>query len=83
MKKYTQSEANRLAAQVKGLTDILNQQKNSWSSDWPDSTRIADLVIGNERVIGAIDTARKLKHAVVVTVSGQTLIFHACELPKA
>ena len=82
MKKYTQSEARRLEAQVRGLTQILNQQKDSWASDWPDSTRITDVIIGNERVLGAIETARKLKHAVVVTVEGQRLIFHACELPK-
>lgn len=82
MKKYTQSEARRLAKQVDGLISILNQQKNNWTSEWPEGIKITEMPIGDQRMLGAIETARKLGHAVVVTVYGQMLMFHACELPR-
>ncbi len=81
MKKYTQADAERLAKQVRALQQILHDQQNNWTMDWPDSTLIGDLEISENMLCGAIRASRKLKHAVVVTEDRGYLYFHASRLP--
>jgi hypothetical protein len=83
----SQSEARRWRKRALAAEATLRQQKRDWADSWPNGTSLCGINIANSqddlRSIGQIIGARKLRHAVVVTVSDDRmrLIFHALQLP--
>lgn len=77
--KISQREAYRLKQRVRALEEKFDDQRRGWSSDWPGSTVIARVKLCPEQY-AAIDTARKLKHAVVVVAQSDYTI--ACFADK-
>lgn len=75
--KISQREANKLRKRVAVLEKILDDQKRSWSSEWPGGVNIDTLnVTDTEWYIVA--TARKLGHAVILTCAEpQKLLVYA------
>lgn len=86
MKKpnITQREARRLRATAQRLETVLQEQRRSWVKEWPDNgVLVATLDLANQPgSLASIRTARKLRHAVVVTVDGNNVHFHALPLPE-
>lgn len=85
MPKISQREARRLRKRVKELEQAIENQRSVWSQDWPGGTdigRIGDQIGIDPRLLGAIETARKLSHAAVCTTTGAVVRFHALPLPK-
>ena len=81
--KISQREARRLRKRVYELEQQESQRRNSWVAEWPNSIHVANIPGDKvDRSIGAaIRTARKLRHAVVVTCKDDdTLNFHAINL---
>lgn len=86
MPKISQCEARRLRKRVQELESVEESRLYSWSQTWPNGTHIGQTAITSSddyKLIGAIEAARKLKHAVVVTVKDfGTLNFHALPISE-
>lgn len=83
MKRISQREAARLAAEVKRLTREVNAPRY-WSGDWwPDGVEVARVDCASCATVPAsVRTARKLGHAVVaVCDDGLTIRFVALPMP--
>lgn len=77
--KISQREARQLRKRVLVLENIIAQQNRSWVTEWPSNICIG--LMGADAVtIARVQTARKLGHAVVVTVSGTDLALYAAKL---
>jgi hypothetical protein len=80
----SQSEAHRLLATVNRLRQVLEDQRNAWIREWPDSAiHLVEIGVGESldaADVATIATARKLRHAVVVTVTNGKLQLYAMEL---
>lgn len=77
----SQREARRLRKRVAELEDLDWQRWSSWASDFPGGTHIAAVdVSALPKSISAIETARKLKHAVIALNDGETVRFYALPL---
>jgi hypothetical protein len=82
-KAITQSEAKRWRKRALAAEKMLEDQRRSWAEEWPNGTPIAAIELPPD-IYGAIRTARKLKHAVVVSdVSAATnrAVFFGLPLP--
>lgn len=80
MAAISQREARRLRKRVEELERQIRLRNNAWATEYPGGVHIAT-VVGSDTVATAVLTARKLRHAVVVTNEGTTLRFYA--LPEA
>lgn len=78
----SQREARRLQKQVRHLHTVLDLQRRAWGDEWPDGGVNIGRLSADTQLQVAVETARKLRHAVVVTVSDGRLLFHALPLPK-
>lgn len=79
----SQREARRLRKRVEELERERDQQRNAWATDYFGGTHIATLDVENLTAeLSAINTARRLRHAVVVTTDGPRIRFHALPLPS-
>lgn len=82
--QISRREARRLKARVAELEEILEDQRRSWSANWPGGVHIASLSWTVEQMtVARIATARKLGHAVVATDAddGKRIEFRALPLP--
>lgn len=78
--KISQREAHRLKRRIAELEGIQRKQRNLWWSDWPSGIVLSRLKV-SDSTYAEIKTARKLKHAVVVTVENDnTIAFFAAAL---
>jgi hypothetical protein len=82
--KISQREARRLRKRVEELERADNSRRNRWSADWPGGTNICTAKWeSNDRVPVTINTARALRHAVIVTAKEDgTVMFYALPLPE-
>lgn len=79
--KISQREAQRLRKRVDELEKQIVDQNRSWSAAWPGGTHIRTMDASmHSELRAAIKTARMLKHAVVCTVDGQTIMFYGCPM---
>ena len=78
--RISQREAKQLRKRVVALEEERARDRASWSTGYVGGVTFAR-VIHHETAIQA-RLARKLNHAVVVTVDGDELAFHALPLAK-
>lgn len=82
-KRISQREAWQLRRRVRELALAESTRRGAWVSDWPDGTHLGDVeLVETHHMPSKILTARKLKHAVVVTVDGQRMRFYALPLAQ-
>lgn len=79
--KISQREARRLKAENKRLAAILEAQKRWWAQEWPEGIHIAGIANVGPDAMSAINTARKLGHAVVVWTNVGRVEFCALPIP--
>ena len=80
-KPITQRQARENRKELNRLREVINSQRRGWVRDWPCSTIIGRLEV--DAVTAAkIQTARTLRHAVVVTANGNTLALFALDASK-
>lgn len=82
----SQREAQKLLKRNLQLERELAEQRRGWSSDWPSSTAIDGWTLC-EAQYARVETARRLKHAVVIVPQGRTgdvfrVGIFACEIAK-
>ena len=79
-KHISQREARRLKRENARLQSILSGQRKDWRGEWPDHVAVLGrLVKPGNPIISQVDTARRLQHAVVVTVQDNDLLFFGCK----
>ena len=81
-KLFSQREALMLQRRVRKLENHLEMQRRQWTDDWPKRCIFIGRVeaVANKN-IGAVETAIKLKHAVVCSVDGDALTLWADPVP--
>lgn len=79
-KRISQREARQLRKRVLALAAHLKAIRTGWFKSYPGGTNICSMQVVSTTTV-AIDTARKLGHAVVVVNDESTLRFYA--LPVA
>lgn len=67
MREISRRDARRLRKRVAHLEKILCDQRNRWSMEWPSGTHIGTMECTRDWLLGRIEAARLLRHAVVVT----------------
>lgn len=78
----SQREALRLKKRVEELESVLELQRRKWCATYPGGTHLGSVTLERHWLVGRIEGARMLNHAVVVTEdSDGKLNFHA--LPQA
>ena len=65
--KIGQREAHRLQKQVRELLGEREMQRRSWARAYPGGTHLGTLTVERDYLVGRIEAARMLGHAVVVT----------------
>ena len=75
--KISQREARRLKRKLRNLEESLEIQKRKWLNEYPTYECIDRIRNAPETTRACVRTARTLKHAVVVTVQGDDLVFFA------
>lgn len=78
----SQREAHRLRREVERMSSVFDAMLRNWRGEWPDATVIGRVENAGCEVLAIVETARRLKHAVVVTRQGRDLVFYGSELPK-
>lgn len=80
----SQREAHALLATVNRLRAVLEAQRNAWIREWPDGAiHLVEIGVGetlDAAELATIVTARKLRHAVVVTTTNNRLQLYAMQL---
>jgi len=79
MPQISQREAVRLRRRVHQLEEQLKKMQNAWVGEWPSYTVICRIT-PNEKVMACVETARRLKHAVVAAPQGNEIAFFASNL---
>lgn len=80
----SQREAVRLRKRVAELESILDDQRNRWCQQWPGGIHLGKLTIERSWLIGRIEGARMLGHAVVVsTDTDGVLHMHALPITRS
>jgi hypothetical protein len=82
--KVSQREAHRLRKRVAELERTLQRFYNAWGSDFIGGTHLGTVppdAVG-QRLFGALEAARKLKHAVCINAHNDGVKFYALPLPK-
>lgn len=83
-KTISQADARRLKARVHQLEGILDDQRNCYLREYPGGVHIGTIELSEMRqLLGSVWTARKLDHAVVVSVDGTRIQLYALQQPKA
>lgn len=77
----SQREAHQLKNRVQKLENILKDQRNAWTRGWPGGADLGSIVLP-DRLAGSVEAARRLEHAVVVTLSGSQASFYGCKIGK-
>ncbi len=69
-KQITQAQAREYRAQVHRLSKYIDQQRSRWSRSWPENYAVflANFPIP-ARISGMVETAKKLGHATVVSLT--------------
>lgn len=80
--KISQRQARYLLNRVKVLEAAEKQRRLSWADEWPGGVNIGSVSVSGSQA-AAIRTARKLKHAVVVTFIGESDTAKLFALPLA
>ena len=65
-KIISQREARRARKELEQLRNQERARRNAWTMEWPRGVHLCDLVVSQEEW-AQVSTARKLKHAVVIT----------------
>lgn len=79
-RKISQRDARMYMKRVDALEQVLRQQKNLWSGEWPGGVNIVTISPSSE-TFAIVDTARRLGHAVVcVTKSDKTIAIFGVKL---
>lgn len=76
-KVITQVEARHWRAETKRLRAFLKQLRYQWTKDWPEQCIFIGRVDVDPATIAKVETARRLRHAVVVAVDGTALTMWA------
>ena len=77
----SQREAQRLRREVEGLKGAERQRRNNWATQYPGGTHLTNRKWEPDSdIVAMIRTARKLKHAVVVTADDSGVV-HFFALP--
>jgi hypothetical protein len=81
-RKISQVEAWNLLHKCQRLEADENRRRHAWAKDWPNGTHIGSINGDPDGgIVAAIKTARKLRHAVIVTVQDNgTIAFIAMPL---
>jgi len=79
-KKISQAEARALKRKVAELEQVLKTQRDAWLREWPNGIHLDSIQV-SDALYGKLHVARKLKHAVVVTLINRNFVeFYACEI---
>ena len=76
-KVITQVEARHWRSETKKLRAFLNQLRRQWAKDWPEHCIFIGRADVDPATIAKVETAKRLRHAVVVAVDGQALTLWA------
>lgn len=77
----SQREARRLKKRVEELEYLLRNERRIWGAEYPGGVNIATAAYGKDSTVNtAIQTARKLQHAVVVLADDTSVRFYALPL---
>ena len=77
--KISQREAHRLRKRVLELESSNQSRIERWATEYPDSTIVHRLNVDNVTK-AVVNTARALRHSVVVTMKDDSLIFWGSKL---
>lgn len=78
--RISQREARRLRKRLGELERAELQRRNAWANGWPGGVHLG-ATLPSDELRGAIKTARKLRHAVVATVTDNGMVqFYALPL---
>ena len=80
-RKISQTDAWQLFHENKRLRKLINDQRQSWSEEWPDGTWICSDSVSVVNM-AAIRTARLLGHAVVAVPYNDRIEFAALPIPS-
>jgi hypothetical protein len=84
MARISQREARSLRKRVDELTAEINSRRYAWASEYPGGVHLGSVDMVNLPVLfGQIVGARKLKHAVIVTLSPTANEIRVHALPEA
>ena len=77
----SQREAHALKKRVAELEERNRINYNAWSSEFINGIRLGSIERDPDWLNGAIKTARRLRHAVVVKIEDdyKTIVFYACK----
>jgi hypothetical protein len=78
----SQREARELRREVQRLHAEEDRRRNSWVSEWPGGTNIAQSSFNaaTDFLPAVIHNSRKLGHAVICTTDGSTVLYYALPL---
>ena len=82
--KISQREARRLAKRVAALEGMIARQRSRWLPEYPGGVHIGNINMAERGwLLGRIEGARMLQHAVVVTSNDTNeLMLYALPLPE-
>ncbi len=84
-KTISQREARAYRKRANDLERLLHAQRRGWGEEWPNGTLLRRIDVDQDSPAAvAITAARKLRHAVVVTVrdDGKALLLWALPHPE-
>lgn len=76
-KVITQVEAREWRKEAKRLDAFLNHLRRQWTNSWPEHCIFIGRVDVDPATIAKVETAKRLRHAVVVAVDGTALTMWA------
>lgn len=75
----SQNEAYRMKRELSEHAAASEAQRRAWLRDWPNSVHLGSLTPG-PNVLAIVNTARRLGHAVAVTISGDEMLLYGSKL---
>jgi hypothetical protein len=77
MAVITQSQARKYRARAARLEKLIDRVRRHWLEEWPSKATCIGRVTVTEVACAQIDTAKRLRHAVTVTIDGKDLVLWA------
>jgi len=75
--KISQREARRLKKRVQELELLHAQQHRLWGAEYPGGVSLGRLKLSRDWLMGRIEAARLLGHAIIITEAENEIHFYA------
>jgi len=77
MAPITQKQAREYKARVAKLEKLIDRVRRHWLDEWPCKATVIGRVDVTPVACAQIETAKRLRHAVTVTVDDKSIVFWA------